>query len=352
MVNSLKDFMPKMGTGSRSSEDLEYAEAREAMAFLLEEDVDPTSFGAFTVAERWKGQDPEELAGFLDEIREHHLRTTEPSSENVLDVCGRFDGKVESVNTEFAGSLLAVSAGAQLVTHTGRNVPTQEGTTFLDILDALGWNTEPTLERSQRALETVGFTYTNPAVYAPRLDELRDLRRSLGVRCFLNTIESMTNPFRASVHVGSFYHLSYASRVCETFDRSETQSPERIVMIQGIEGQTELRPGDCLMAEWRDGELIEHDLHTGDLGLAFSREDLERIGSDPERSAELLEELVSGEDVPQPYRESVELNAGCRLYAADVVESFEEGLQEARSVLDDGGLQQTWSDLEDVFSRG
>lgn len=352
MVESLKDFMPKMGTGSRTSEDLNYSEGREAMALLLDDTVDPTSFGAFTVAERWKGQTPEELAGFLDEIRGNHRTVTDVDVGNFLDVSGRFDGKVDSVNTEFAGSLLAVAGGARIVTHTGRNVPTQEGATFLDLLDSLGWPVEPSLDRSREALAETGFTYTNPAVYAPALDDRRDLRRSLGVRCFLNTIESMTNPFGAPVHVGSFYHLSYASRVCDTFDRSETQSPERILMIQGIEGQTELRPGDCLMAEWRDGELIEHDLHTDDMGLNFDRKDLEEIGADPARSAELLVDLVEGNRVPEAYRESVTLNAGCRLYAADEVESFEEGLERARRTLEDGKLEETWSNLEDVFRDG
>lgn len=354
MVDSLKDFMPKMGTGPRSSEDLDYSESREAMQFILDLNVDPVSFGAFTVAERWKGQNPDELAGFLDELRDSSLLSENRENRDVdslLDVSGRFDGKVQSVNTEFAGSLLAVSGGARVLTHTGRNVPTQEGTTFLDVLDVLGWTTEPSLEQTNEALDAAGFTYTNPSVYAPNLDDFRDLRRSLGVRCFLNTIESMMNPLGANVHVGSFYHLSFATRVCETFNRCETQSPERILMIQGIEGQTELRPGDCLMAEWKDGELIEHDLHTEELNLEFTRNDLENLGADPQTSAECLKNLVHGESVPSAYRESVVLNAGCRLYAADEVNSIEDGIDRARRILEEGALQSLWSTLQEVFGN-
>jgi anthranilate phosphoribosyltransferase len=221
--------------------------------------------------------------------------------------------------------------------------------TFLDVLEVIGWEAEPSPQQSLEALETAGFTYSNPAVYAPELDGLRNLRRSLGVRCFLNTIESMMNPLGARRHVGSFYHLSFATRVCDTFERCESQSPTNILMIQGIEGQTELRPGDCLMAEWKNGELIEHDLHTSDLNLDFTREDLETIGADPDDSAELLKDLIQGESVPEPYRESVLLNAGCRLYAADEVDSFEGGIRTAQQALDDGKLQKTWSNLEDVF---
>lgn len=351
MVESLKDFMPKMGTGTRSSEDLSYEEAHEAMGFILDEMIDPVTFGAFTVAERWKSQSPDELAGFLDQIRETDLREFETQVDRLVDVSGRFDGKVDSVNTELAGSILASVAGASIVTHTGRNVPTQEGTTFLDILDSIGWETAPSPELSLEALNEAGFSYSNTAVYAPDLDQLRSLRRSLGVRCFLNTIESMVNPFGATRHVGSFYHLEYAKRVCDTFDRTETMKPERILMIQGVEGQTELRPGDCVMGEWDNGEFIEHDLHTDDLGLGFDRESLESVSAAPEDSADLLVDFVEGDDVPDFYRESVQLNAACRLYVAGEVDSIETGLHEAASYSGGPELEATWQTLEAIFSR-
>lgn len=352
MNTKLKDFMPKMGTGERSSEDLNYEESRDAMASILSNDLDPVTFGAFTVAERWKGQSPEELAGFLDEIREEHLeRPQELLDSSLVDVSGRFDGKAESVNTEFSSSILASVCGTNVATHTGRNVPTQEGTTFLDIVDHLDWIVEPTFDRSLESLDQTGFTYTNTAIYSPNLDGLREHRRSLGVRCFLNTIESMMNPFDADVHVGSFYHLAYAARVCNTFDQSNTQSPERVIMIQGIEGQTELRPGDCILGEWKDGELIDHDLHTADFGLDFTRDQLESEGADAVRSAELLKKFSRGEAVPAYYRESVLLNTACRIYADGQVESIEEGLDVAEDACGSREHRVAWNDIAEVFKK-
>jgi anthranilate phosphoribosyltransferase len=349
LVDELKDFMGKMGTGSRSSEDLTYGEAREAMGFILDETVNPVSFGAFAVAERWKSQTPEELAGFLDEIRSRTLDEVPSEEREILDVVGRFDGKVDSVNTEFAGSILATVAGVDIVTHAERNVPTQEGTTFLDLVDALGWDVTPSREDIETALAEVGFAYTGQSSYAPGLEALKSLRRGLGVRCFLNTIESMVNPFQAKFHVGSFYHLAFARRVCETFERCETQGPERILMIQGIEGQTELRSGDCLMAEWRGGELIEHDIHTEDLGLDYSREDLEAIGAEAGRGAKLLRQLFTGETVPDSYRESVAINAACRVFAGGEGESLEGSLDKVRAILGTPEMSETWEQLEAIF---
>lgn len=346
---SLKNFMSTMGTGPKSSEDLSYDEARRAMSQILADSLEPVSFGAFTVAERWKGQSTEELAGFLDHIRDEHTRFIDPDRDFYLDVAGRFDGKVSSVNTELPASLLTAAAGVPVFTHSERNVPTKGGTTSLDVLEALGLPVEPDRKTSARALDQIGFSYSSQSVYAPDLATIKPLRRELGVRCFINTIESMVNPANAPVHVGSFYHLTFASRVTETFDRLESGSPERVTMIQGIEGQTELRAGDCLIAEWADGELDDREFNSTEYGLGFDRSDLEDIGPTSEQSAQLMRRLIRGDDVPDPYEESVIWNASSRLLAGDEVNSLEEGIELARATLESEELGTVWDSVEEVF---
>lgn len=347
----LKEFMGTMGTGPKSSNDLNYTQAREAMESLLDESLNPTTFGAFAVAERWKGQSVDELAGFLDQLKDQTVRHLDPDRNFYLDVSGRFDGKVRSVNTDLPASVIAVAAGVPVFTHSGRDVPTQEGTTLLDVLDELGLPPNPSLNTSEKALDEIGLSYSAQSVYAPELAAVRPLRRHLGVRCFLNTIESMLNPANAPVHVGSFYHLSFASRVCETFEHSEHGIPERVVMIQGIEGQTELRSGDCLIAKWTAEGLEDREVDSREYGLEFDRDDLEEIGPTAEKSAELMERLLNGEQVPEPYRESVLWNTGIRLMAGEEVESLGDGLKLAKETLSSGSPKKIMEDLRRVFDR-
>ncbi|MFB6345565.1 MAG: anthranilate phosphoribosyltransferase [bacterium] len=352
MADSLKQFMSTMGTGPKSSEDLSYSEARRAMNQMLSESLEPVSFGAFVVAERWKGQSTDELAGFLDHIREEHVQFFEPNRDFYLDVAGRFDGKVNSVNTDLPASVLAAAAGVPIFTHSSRSVPTQEGTTFLDVLEELGFPVTPSPGASERALDEVGFSYSAQSVYAPDLEDLKPFRRELGVRCFLNTIESMVNPANAPIHVGSFYHLTFASKVTETFARLESGSPESVTMIQGIEGQTELRSGDCLIADWKDGSLDDHEYDSREFGLDFDRSDLDEIGPSPSRSADLMMRLLRAEQVPEPYEESVIWNTAARLLSGRETDSLRDGIELARKTLRSDAAITLWNDVEEVFKGG
>lgn len=347
----LRDLMSRMGTGPRSSEPLDYTRARFAMAQLLE-DAHPVTFGAFLVAQRWKGEEVEELSGFLDELGSNTVGF-DPDLDGFLDVAGRFDGKLKSPNTDLPANLLVATAGLPVFAHSGQDVPTKPGgVTFLDVLEEWGWNPQPSLETARRSLEELGFGYAHQATYAPKLEELRAPRSRLGVRSFLNTIESMLNPARAPLHLGSFYHLPYAKRVCEVFQRSESPSPSGIVMVQGIEGQPELRPRSCVVARWRGGELADRTVNAGEFGLDFSREQLEELGPSPRVSARLARDLLTGRTVPDPYRRSVTLNGAVRLWAGENVSTVEAGVERMRSTLESPAPARLLRGLEEVYRRG
>jgi len=352
MNNVLKSFMPKMGTGSRSSEPLTYEESREAMESILDGDAEPATFGAFTVAERWKGQEPEELAGFLDEIRSRGEYFIEPDRDDIIDVAGRFDGKSKSINTDFVSSIVAAACGTSVFTHSGRDIPTQEDTTLLDIAEEFGWTPPPAMVLVKDSLEEHGFAYANQSEYAPDLESIRSLRADLGVRTFINTIESMVNPSGATRHVGSFYHLPYARRICETFNQSQTMQLAKVIMIQGIEGQTEFRPGVSMLGISTNGSFEDREIATSDLGLDFDRDELESEGASAEVSAERMIEYLRGNPISEAYEKNVLLNASVKLFAAGTVESLDEGQDRARDVVESGEALDFFKTVEEVFERG
>src|SRR4051794_41903590 len=59
-----------VGTGPRGSRALTFEEAREAMAQLLAGEVSEAQAGAFLIAMRGKGEEPEELAGVAQALRD------------------------------------------------------------------------------------------------------------------------------------------------------------------------------------------------------------------------------------------------------------------------------------------
>ncbi|MFC6729881.1 anthranilate phosphoribosyltransferase, partial [Natronoarchaeum mannanilyticum] len=92
-----------VGSGSKSADDMSRAQAREAFQRILDDEPDPTTLGAFWLANRWKRNTPEELGSYVDVMAEESTVVAEPDADPV-DCGANYDGKGRS-------ALLGVGAG-------------------------------------------------------------------------------------------------------------------------------------------------------------------------------------------------------------------------------------------------
>ena len=164
------------------------------------------------------------------------------------------------------------------------------------------------------------------------------------MRTFLNTVETLANPAGANVHLGSFYHLAFAERIVDTLLASETWEADRILMIQGMEGYDDVRPGYTKVAEWR-GELDDFDVETAEFGMDVDAEFLavDDVAAD---SARITEAVVRG-DESDGFADAVALNAALRLYAGGAVDDLHDGVELAEKTIDDGDAATVLDDLRD-----
>nr|WP_321112427.1 anthranilate phosphoribosyltransferase [Halorussus salinisoli] len=326
------------GSGPKTADDMSYEQAREAFARVLAGDPDPETLGAFLLANRWKESTPRELAGFTDAMRELSVRVAEPDADPV-DCGGNYDGKQKTAVLGVASGLVAAAAGTPVVAHSGPDLPAKYGTTYGDVLAELGVPTDLEPAESAAMVDEVGFGFYAQSRFNPLVHERRPARESIGVRTSINTVETLANPANASVHFGSFYHLSYAERIAGTVRESERLPVERVVMAQGIEGYDDVRPGTTRVAEWDgsaggDGEIEDGEVETTALGVEFEREDL-RVDDLPADSAGVTEDVLTGER-DGPVADAIALNAGFRVYAGGDAESVGAGVERARDALADG----------------
>ena len=205
------------------------------------------------------------------------------------------------------------------------------------------------------------------------VDALFDRRDNMGVRTFVNTVETLANPANADVHLGSFYHLAFATRMTDTLQTAESQSVSRTLFFQGMEGYDDIRPGSTIVAEWGsvrstdessssaerssadhssgprddagDDELDDFEIETGDYGMDFESEDLgvEDVAAE---SAAITEAVLTGERNDQ-FADAVALNAALRIYAREDADSLDEGLKTARDVIDSGEAEETLDAVRD-----
>ncbi|WP_436902489.1 anthranilate phosphoribosyltransferase [Halovenus halobia] len=321
-----------VGSGHKSAEDMNREQARESMERILEQEPDETTLGAFWLANRWKRNTPTELAAFSDVIREQSVETATPECDPV-DCGANYDGKHSTALLGVAAGLVAAAAGTPVVTHSGDRVPTQEGDAYKHALDELGVQTDLRPAESAAMTDEVGFGFYYQPRFNPEVDDLYDRRAEMGVRTYLNTVETLANPADADVHLGSFYHLSFAKRIVDTFQEMTAQDVPRVIMFQGLEGYDDIRPGSTVVAEY-DGEFDDFEIETAAYGMDFEREEL-AVDDVAVDSARITREVLAG-DREDAFADAIALNAAVRLYAGSEVETLDAGLTRARGVIDDG----------------
>ena len=123
-----------VGSGHKSADDMSREQAREAFARILSGEPDHTTLGAFWLANRWKRNTPEELAAFVDVMREQSVETAAPEADPV-DCGANYDGKDRTALLGVAAGVVAAAAGTPVVVHSGDRVPPQKHDAYKHVLD-------------------------------------------------------------------------------------------------------------------------------------------------------------------------------------------------------------------------
>ena len=345
----LKRLMTEVcGSGHKSADDLTRAQATEAFERILAGEPDPTTLGAFWLSNRWKRNTPEELGAYVDVMCDR-VEYAEPDVDPV-DCGANYDGKGRTAILGVAAGAVAAAAGTPVVVHSGDRVPTQKQDAYKHVLDELGVPTELTPRDSAAMVDETGFGFYYQPAFNPEVDALFDRRDQMGVRTFLNTIETLANPAGASVHLGSFYHLAFAKKVVDTFTESTFHDLDRVLMFQGMEGYDDVRPGYTKVAEWTAGAggsdaatFDDFDIETAAYGMDLEEDDLavDDVAGD---SAAITEAVLTGER-DGPFADAVALNAALRIYAREDVDSIDDGIEAARAAIDDGSAHDVLESL-------
>ncbi|MDQ2052566.1 anthranilate phosphoribosyltransferase [Natronolimnohabitans sp. A-GB9] len=333
-----------VGSGPKSADDMTRAQAREALQRILAGEPDETTLGAFWLANRWKRNTPVELAGYTDVMREESVVTAQPEADPV-DCGANYDGKHSSALLGVGAGLVAAAAGTPVVVHSGDRVPTQKETAYKHVLDELGVRTELEPTESADMVDETGFGFYYQPAFNPGIHSLYDRRDEMGVRTFVNTIETVANPADADVHLGSFYHLAFAKKLVSLLQESAELEVSRAIFFQGMEGYDDIRPGYTKVAEWNrgDDELEDYEIETAEYGMEMEAEDLE-VDDVTADSATITEAVLAGER-DDHFADAIALNGAVRMYARDDVDSLADGLERARDVIADGSAVAVLEDL-------
>ncbi len=195
-----------LGRGKKGARSLTFDEAREAMAMILNDRVEPVQLGAFLMLLRVKEESPEELAGFvraardaLDLPAEHPVPLLDWSS---------YAGKRRQLPWFILSALLLARQGIPVLMHGTRGFK-DDRVYAPDAIEALGLPLCRDFAEVGRELQRRCFAFIPLEHFCPRLKAILNLRHLLGLRSPVNTLLRMINPLNAPCLMQGIFHPGY-----------------------------------------------------------------------------------------------------------------------------------------------
>jgi anthranilate phosphoribosyltransferase len=165
----------------------------------------------------------------------------------------------------------------------------------------------------------------------PAMKVVAPVRKEMGVRTLFNILGPLTNPADAPNILMGVFHPDLVGIQVRVLQQLGAQ---HAMVVWGRDGMDEISLGAAtLVGELRHGAVREYEIEPEDYGLAMASSRNLRVENVDESKAMLLEALEGRRGIPH---DIVCLNAGAALYAADVVESIDDGIERARETIASG----------------
>lgn len=242
-------YVRTLGRGPGRSRALTRDEARTALGMVLRGEADPHQVGAFLMLLRYRGEDPDEMAGLVEAAREQFGAGLPAGCAPVaLDWPSYGAGRTRGAPWFLLSALALAAAGHRVLMH-GSNEFTR-GTAVTAALESLGLPVCTDRAHAARELEARRFAYLPLAALCPALDGLLRLRNVLGLRSPINTAARLLNPFDAACGVDGVFHPPYIALHLNT---AALLARGRLVVVKGGGGEAERNPAKPMTAHWFDG---------------------------------------------------------------------------------------------------
>ena len=248
---------------------------------------------------------------------------------NLVDIVGTGGDGANTFNISTCAIFVIAGAGGKVSKHGGRSVSSKSGSA--DAMEALGVNINLTPEQIAQSIAQVGIGFMFAPNHHPAMKNVAPVRKELGVRTIFNILGPLTNPAGAPNILMGVFHEDLVGIQVRALQRL---GAEHALVVYGRDGLDEISLGaGTLVGELKDGVVREYEIHPEDFGIQMVGTRAFRVDN-PEESKAMLLGILQGEKGPA--RDIVCLNAGAALYAANVAESIEDGLQRARAAIDSG----------------
>jgi anthranilate phosphoribosyltransferase len=327
----MKTYLQNLFTKPNLSQE----EAESAMDTILK-DASPEEIAAFLSIVKYRGEKPEEVAGFVHSLQKKALSLTLPYP--VLDIVGTGGDLASTVNISTGSAILAAACGIPIAKHGNRSVSSKSGSA--DVLEVLGINIEMSKEEIEQCLKEVNIAFLYAPSFHPSLKKISPIRKSLKIPTVFNLLGPLLNPARAEYALIGVAHPSALELISDAALQIGTIKRGLIFHGSGLDELTPLGP--IIAYEIKNGKKRRLKIDPRKLGFSpCTLKDLQ--GGDSVTNAYLLKEALSGKK--GAIADALAFNVGAALKVFGKVSSIKKGVQIAQEVLKNGSalkLLEKW----------
>ncbi len=285
-----------------------------------------------------RGETAEEIAGCVKALR--HLEPPVPiNTPKLMDLCGTGGDGSGSFNISTVSAFVAAGAGVRVAKHGNRSVSSRCGSS--DLMEALGVRLETNLEKQQSILKHTGIAYFHAPFFHPVFSKFQPLRKDLGIRTLFNHLGPLVNPLILNVQMIGVSKANYVPIIAKALLHTGTQNG---LVCHSDDGLDELSPcAPSSAAKIANGKASIIRIKPERYG--FKKSPLKSLrGGTVQDNRKTALQILQGE-LEGPKRDAVLLNAGAAIWTFGLARDLGEGIEQARTALDQGRAYQSLLDL-------
>ncbi len=336
MIN-FKDTLQKISQGMTLNKEQAYT----ALEMMQATETPIAQRAAFLAMLALRKETAEELAGFLQFIKQKTLPIPIPDTTPIIDIVGTGGDKLNTFNISTAAGIIVASAGINVAKHGGRSVTSLSGSA--DVLQALNIPLFEQPEAIVNSLTRNHFAFLFAPFFNPLLKQISSLRQELGLRTFLNLLAPLANPAQVQRQVVGLYSAELAITVVEAL---KSAGSVHVMAVHSFDGMDEISiSSPSHIVHLKHNHIKKYTVLPEDFGL--QRYPIsEVIGGDANENASIIKNICYNQEVGAK-RDIVLLNAAAGFMVADRVANFADGIALAKRCIDDGSARSLLKSLSD-----
>ena len=320
--------MPKALNLLLDGQDLNPEQMHAVMHLIMTGKATPAQIAGFLIALRLKGETVSEIAAAANVMRELATPVT-ITGQHVIDTCGTGGDGANTFNISTTVAFVVAAAGGQVAKHGNRSVSSRSGSA--DVLEAAGVNLDLSAEQVSQCVNTIGVGFLFAPKHHSAMKHTIGPRKEMAVRTIFNLLGPLSNPAGAKNQLIGVFSEQWVEPLAQVLHKLGS---EHVLIVNAEDGLDEISINSATtVAELQHGQVRTFSITPEQFG--FQRAPLSTLAVDSiQSSLDTLKKVLRGE--PGPAKDIVCLNAGAAIYAANLTDTLDSGIQKAQHIIDNG----------------